>query len=439
MYENLKNGLYKATTYDHYYNLSVPQSGNVFIEVTHDSGYSAIYDKELNLVADIKNGPVFLNSGNYIVHADYSSPKYGALSFFAPQLAEPNDLTSLENGLYKATTYDHYYSLSMPQSGNVSIEVTHDSGYSAIYDKGLNLVADITNGPVFLDAGNYIVHADYSSPTYGSLNFFAPDLQNSVATDGNDLLNGTSQRDVIKGLAGDDKISGLGGGDLLYGGGGNDRLLGGAQSDELKGGLGSDKLYGQKGYDKLSGGLSDDNLYGGAGNDKLYGGAGNDKLYGGTGNDKLYGGTGNDKLYGGSGDDKLYGGFGGDKVIGGAGKDTMIGKSGADTFIFNKLSDSHAASSKADVIKDFKHGVDHIDLRSIDASSEISGNNAFTFNGTTQFGTSKSGEIYYEKFNLAGTSEDYTMVYIDNDADRGVEMSIRLDGLINLSASDFFL
>jgi hypothetical protein len=92
-----------------------------------------------------------------------------------------------------------------------------------------------------------------------------------------------------------------------------------------------------------------------------------------------------------------------------------------------------ATVATADVITDFAVGTDKIDLSAIDASTILGGNNAFSFNGTTKFGTSTQGEIYYKKFS------DHTMVYIDNDGDNGVEMAIRLTGLHNLTASDFVL
>ena len=117
----------------------------------------------------------------------------------------------------------------------------------------------------------------------------------------------------------------------------------------------------------------------------------------------------------------------------------MFGGSGADTFVFKKTSDSKVGASKADVIKDFQQGVDVIDLSAIDVSTTLGGNNAFTFDGTTSFGISNEGDIYYEKFNNDGTANDYTMVYIDTDNDRGTEMSIKLMGLHNLTADDFIL
>jgi hypothetical protein len=215
-----------------------------------------------------------------------------------------------------------------------------------------------------------------------------------------------------------------------------------SQSDNLfyqKGSAGADLMHGTSMEDTIDGKKGADVLKGMGGNDLIMGGSGSDFIFGAGGDDRLIGGGQRDELFGGRGKDNISAGGADDLINGGKGKDILTGGSGADTFVFDKLSDSHAASSKADVIKDFKHGVDHIDLRSIDASSEISGNNAFTFDGTTQFGTSKSGEIYYSQFDMVGTDRDYTMVYIDNDSDRGVEMSIRLDGLVNLSAGDFFL
>ena len=158
-----------------------------------------------------------------------------------------------------------------------------------------------------------------------------------------------------------------------------------------------------------------------------------------AGKDTLDGGGGKDKLYGGSGKDTLEGGKGKDTLQGDAGKDIMFGGSSADTFVFTKTSDSKVKASKADVIKDFEQGKDHIDLSAIDASTKLDGNNKFTFDGTTSFGTSNEGDIYFKQFNNAGTANDYTMVYIDTDNDRGTEMSIKLMGLHNLTADDFIL
>jgi hypothetical protein len=84
------------------------------------------------------------------------------------------DYCTLTTGSYPASTYNHYYRLNMVASGNVFLEVAHDTGYSAVYDNDLNLVTDITKGPIFLAAGEYIIHASYSSFTYGVLSLALP-------------------------------------------------------------------------------------------------------------------------------------------------------------------------------------------------------------------------------------------------------------------------
>ena len=295
---------------------------------------------------------------------------------------------------------------------------------------------------------------------------------NLISLSGNDTLYGLIGNDKLYGGNNNDKLYGGSGNDKSYGQAGNDRLYMDAGNDTLDGGSGKDWLYvtgsansvvnlakttgqntgygtdiiknienasGGKGVDQFYGTTGNNMLKGNNGNDILQGKNGNDKLYGGNNNDKLYGGNNNDKLYGGSGRDLLKGNAGRDTLQGGTGKDSLYGGMDADTFVFMKTSDSSARASSADIIRDFTRGQDKIDLHYIDASTKLSGNNTFTFDGTKSFGTSKQGDIYYKKFNNAGTSNDYTMVYIDTDSDRGKEMSIKLMGLHDLTADDFIL
>ncbi|WP_294356828.1 VCBS domain-containing protein [uncultured Sphingomonas sp.] len=105
------------------------------------------------------------------------------------------------------------------------------------------------------------------------------------ATDGDDIITGTSFGDLINGGTGDDTING---------GGGNDQLSGGAGDDVLNGGSGDDTLNGNDGDDTLNGGSGNDLLFGGAGDDVLNGGSGDDLLAGGTGTNTVDGGAGND-------------------------------------------------------------------------------------------------------------------------------------------------
>jgi VCBS repeat-containing protein len=165
------------------------------------------------------------------------------------------------------------------------------------------------------------------------------------ATNGDDVLVGTSRNDNLSGKKGDDQLSGL---------------------------AGNDKLKGDKGNDLLDGGTGNDVLYGGKGNDTLLGGAGNDVLYGDDGKSKgwgwdkfcwwkpksdyddyLDGGAGSDKVYGGRGDDiavySMAGNLGaGFKNIGT--KDDYDGGTGHDTLVL-QLTHGEAAlvSVKQDI------------------------------------------------------------------------------------------
>jgi Ca2+-binding RTX toxin-like protein len=113
--------------------------------------------------------------------------------------------------------------------------------------------------------------------------------------------------------------------------------------------------------------------------------SGNDTVLGGTGNDVLRGDAGNDELLEESGNDKLNGGAGNDTIDGGSGKDTLTGGTGFDRFDFNSVAESAPGTVSRDLITDFSHGVDQIDLSSIDADFQsemqidISGNQGSFF------------------------------------------------------------
>lgn len=92
--------------------------------------------------------------------------------------------------------------------------------------------------------------------------------------------------------------------------------------------------------------------YTGMGNavgNEIAGSINGDTLFGLGGNDRLIGFGGNDTLNGGEGDDILQGGLGSDQLTGGT---------GADRFRF----DTALSLTNLDVITDFEHGVDRIEL-----------------------------------------------------------------------------
>ncbi len=157
----------------------------------------------------------------------------------------------------------------------------------------------------------------------------------------------------------------------------------------------------------------------------------------------LTGGSANDRLSGLAGNDTLFGRGGNDVLIGGAGWDVLTGGSGADIHDFDTVTQISSVTTTAvrssDVITDFEQGIDVIDLGSIDASTRISGNNTFQWNGSNGIGRLSAGELRFQQYDLAGTDNDFTMVFGDNDSDVYIEFALRVNGLVNFNASDFVL
>ncbi len=254
----------------------------------------------------------------------------------------------------------------------------------------------------------------------------------------------------------------------IYGLDGNDSVSGGALADLLDGGNGNDAVYGQAGNDTLYGRAGDDKLRGGAGNDSLEGGTGNDYLDGGTEidtasyitatagvsvnlsltgaqntggagldtlvsienligsnfNDSLTGNAGNNVLSGLGGNDTLTGGDGNNQLTGGAGRDTLNGGPGNDLFKYNLASDSPAGTGR-DIIGDFSGAGttlgDQISLTDIDANTVATGNQAFSWIGSSAF--TAAGQLRYAGGVLQGNT----------DADAAAEFEIQLVGTPALS------
>ncbi|WP_262027666.1 M10 family metallopeptidase [Microvirga sp. Mcv34] len=147
---------------------------------------------------------------------------------------------------------------------------------------------------------------------------------------------------------------------------------------------------------------------------------------GGSGNDSITGNQGANQLTGGAGADKLSGLDGADLLNGGFGADTLSGGSGADIFDFKSVKDS--ASSARDTIMDFVHGTDHIDLRSIDASTTVRGDQAFSFIGGAGF-SGHAAQLNFSGGVLAG----------DVNGDKIADFRINIAGISTLTSADFYL
>ncbi|MCV3735652.1 M10 family metallopeptidase C-terminal domain-containing protein (plasmid) [Rhizobium sp. TRM96647] len=294
-------------------------------------------------------------------------------------------------------------------------------------------------------------------------------------------ITGNAANNVLRGGSGQDTLEGGVGADRLAGGSGTDTA---SYADASKGVTASlqrpssntgeakgdtyssiERLTGSDHSDRLEGNALANRLSGKDGNDVLIGGAGADQLRGGSGRDtasyegaqkgvvaslanrssntgdakgdtyssieSLRGSSFADRLEGNSGANTLSGGAGNDRLTGGSGADKLYGGSGADRFIFKKVSDSTA--NNPDTIYDFSRGAgDRIDLSRIDARSNSSGDQAFTFIGEKAF-SGKAGELRY--VNQKGD----TYLRGDVDGDRKTEFSLRLDATIDFTKSDFIL
>lgn len=159
--------------------------------------------------------------------------------------------------------------------------------------------------------------------------------------------------------------------------------------------------------------------------EKAFGGSGSDTIKGNVASNTLRGYEGNDKLYGREGNDTLTGGSGRDKLYGQGGRDSLYGNSGSDTFVFQSTTDS--ISSAKDTIRDFVRGSDRIDLRGIDANTNLDGNQAFSFIGSKGF--TKAGQLKFAGGVLAG----------DVNGDGFADLAIKVLKIPVLAKSDFYL
>lgn len=279
-------------------------------------------------------------------------------------------------------------------------------------------------------------------------------LTGAQATGGGATLTITGIENVL-GAAGADLIAGSTVANRLEGGAGNDRLFGFAGNDVLIGGAGSDRLDGGDGNDTLWANGDNDTLLGGAGADRLVlvssldrvidlrstaaqatggatltlssvehvtSGAGHDRLIGSSVGNSLLGAGGNDRLLGLAGADYLSGGDGNDALIGGTGRDVLIGGAGADSFVFTARTDSGLGSA-ADLVSDFRHGLDVIDLSALDIAR---------YRGTAAFG---GGAAEARLVMVSGGAR----LDLDLDGDRLADASIVMTGVTTFDASDLRL
>ncbi|MDO8359475.1 MAG: M10 family metallopeptidase C-terminal domain-containing protein [Devosia sp.] len=249
---------------------------------------------------------------------------------------------------------------------------------------------------------------------------------------GADTVTGSSLADYLKGFAGDDLLKGRGGADRLDGGAGSHDTADYADKSAAV----QVTLNGATWVVVKVNGIAEDTI---RNIENAFGGSGNDILTGDGLANSLKGNAGADKLVGGGGADTLNGGAGNDTLIGGGGRDSLTGGADSDVFKFTSVGASGTTATTRDIITDFVHGTDKIDLSAIDATV-AAGDQAFILNAKGSASTAVAqGHIGWYTIDKAGTVNDQTILRINTDADSTIEMTIQLNGLIKLTASDFIL
>jgi Ca2+-binding RTX toxin-like protein len=243
---------------------------------------------------------------------------------------------------------------------------------------------------------------------------------------------GSASADIIIGSSDDDSIAGFVGADQVDGGNGRDTVVLAATSTDLNAALDTDIVN----VEVVSAEVASSGVAIDLGNQsedfRIIGSASADAIAGGSGDDIIKSGVGDDALYGKGGNDRMFGGDNDDVLTGGAGKDVMTGGAGANRFVFEAVSDSLWGGSARDVIKDFKAGVDKIDLNAIDADTLAANDQDFTFIGSGAF-SQQAGELRASAFGAN------TMVSADVDGDGNADFQILLIGTVPLQATDFVL
>jgi Ca2+-binding RTX toxin-like protein len=212
-------------------------------------------------------------------------------------------------------------------------------------------------------------------------------------------------------------ISGTGGNDVLIGTIGADILIGHAGDDTYTVNSTGDEIveYANQGTDKVESTIS----YTLADNVENLQLRGWDEIDG-AGNSL------NNTIIGNNATNTLQGGAGNDTLNGWGGADTLFGNNGNDVFQFGSQ-----YSADGDKIMDFIHGVDKLDFSKIDASAYRRGDQAFTFDGYDDGGSTR--HLWAVEDQAAGVTHLYGRT-------GDFEFHIEMQGVhLGLSASDFIL
>jgi Ca2+-binding RTX toxin-like protein len=293
--------------------------------------------------------------------------------------------------------------------------------------------------------------------------------------EGNDWLDGGAHVDVMRGGLGDDTyvVDRTGDRVIEHADAGIDTVLSHTRAYRLDANVENGRIMSSE-RAHMNGNALDNVIYAGTGNNVMNGGAGTDTVSyefgvtgdagvrvslgtpavrdtGGSGRDKVHNfenlvGSVNDDWLGGNrrdnmldglgGDDTLVGGAGDDTLDGGAGSDMLDGGAGSDTFEFDDVADLSIDATDADVIRGLVRGEDRIDLSGIDANVDTTGDDSFTFIGSSAFSsTDATGELQYSYDVATGIG----LLSGSTDADADAEFVVQVVGVPELGSADFAL
>ena len=155
--------------------------------------------------------------------------------------------------------------------------------------------------------------------------------------------------------------------------------------------------------------------------------------------DRLVGHNYAETMNGLAGNDTIFGNGGNDRISGGPGADRLTGGPGKDVFVFSKIGNSAPGKSGyvnsgtysptsgqglRDVIADFTHAQDRLDLSAVNANTRWGGNPAFSWLGQGNFHQNHPGGLIYRQYNPAGTANDKTIIYGDINGDARADFQI---------------
>ena len=148
--------------------------------------------------------------------------------------------------------------------------------------------------------------------------------------------------------------------------------------------------------------------------------------------DALSGNGAANYLFGGLGDDKIRGGSGADTIGGNGGRDEMWGGGAGDTFVFTSASESGTTTATRDAIMDFSRSQgDRIDLDIGSAAGTPGLSDPLEFRGQNTFTEERQVQFVHQ--------DGDTIVQVNLQGSSGADLAIKLEGIVNLQASDFIL